>query len=465
MRPDELAFASALEQAELVRRGEVGPVELVELYLERIDALNPRLDAYLTVAADHALEIAREKEQAGSEHDRPPFDGVPIAIKDLNNTAGIRTTMGSAQWRDRVPDFDDWVVARLKAAGFVILGKTNTPEFGSRPTTESPGYPPARNPWDRDRSAGGSSGGAAAALAAGLCPIAQGSDGGGSIRIPAAWCGLFGMKAARGRVSSAPGSQSFNSCNGVLTRTVADSAAALDTIAGPAPGDAWWAPIPERPFAAEVGTEPGPLRVAFTTAHPVEGCEVEPAWSDAVASTAALLEQLGHEVVEDEPERFDTASAAAAVAGSIAAGELPPIETLDPVNQTIITIAQGSTAVDAAEAMIGIQAWARRIAPFFDRYHTLLTPTLAARPPRIGEDIMSAGSFEQLLEVTRVIAFTPPWNQSGQPAMAVPAGFDADGLPVSVQFVGRPADEATLFRLAAQLEAARPWADARPPIS
>ncbi|HSC27476.1 MAG TPA: amidase, partial [Vicinamibacterales bacterium] len=229
---NELAFTSALEQRDLVRRREVSPSELVELYLERIEQLNPQLDAFLTVATDHARAAARaaEKEFAASRDnaDLPPFLGVPISIKDLNDTAGIRTTHATAAWRDRVPDEDDEVVARIRRAGFIILGKTNTPEFGSRAVTQSPAYPSGRNPWDVSRTCGGSSGGAGAAVAAGLGAVAQGSDGGGSIRIPSGWNGVFGIKPSRGRVSSAPGPQSWNATNGPIARTVADAAALLD---------------------------------------------------------------------------------------------------------------------------------------------------------------------------------------------------------------------------------------------
>ena len=461
---DDLAYTGALEQAALVRAGDLSPLDLVDLYLDRIEALNPKLDAYLTVAADHAREQARAK--TGATGDLPPFHGVPISVKDLNSTAGIRTTSGTAAWHDRVPDFDDEVVKRIKAAGFVVLGKTNTPEFGSRATTESPHYPPARNPWDTSRTPGGSSGGAAAACAAGLCPIAQGSDGGGSIRIPSAWCGLFGMKPSRGRVSSAPGIQSFYATNGFLARTVADSAAALDAVAGPAPGDAWWAPPPARPFLAEVGADPGRLRIAFTAAHPDGTTEVAEAWRAAVTETATLLDSLGHDLVEDAPEPLVLVNTAAAAAGFMAAADWPARETLDPVNQTVLAIGEAATAKEMARSMIDIQLWIRRVAPFFERYDVLLSPTLAGPPPRIGDRIMGTeDSLDALMEVTRLVAFTPTWNQSGQPTMAVPSGFDADGLPVSVQCVGRAADEATLFRLGAQLEAARPWASARPPVA
>jgi len=266
---EELAFASALEQRDLLRSREVSPVELVDMHLARIERLNPQLDAYLTVATDFAREAARlaEKQLAAGGDDLPPFLGVPISIKDLNETAGIRTTHGTAEWHERVPDFDDEVVARIKRAGFVILGKTNTPEFGSRSVAQTLAYPPGRNPWDVTRTPGGSSGGAGAAVAAGLGPVAQGSDGGGSIRIPSAWCGLFGIKPSRGRVSMAPGPQSWNATNGPMARTVADAAALLDAMAGYATGDGWWLSDPPRPFLDEARTAPRHLRIAWTTSR------------------------------------------------------------------------------------------------------------------------------------------------------------------------------------------------------
>src|SRR5438067_1694392 len=300
MTDTELAFASALEQAELVRTKQVTPVGLVELYATRIEKLNPELNAFVTLSLDRALDEAREAESHAGDDDIPPFYGVPISIKDLNDTAGIRTTQGSAAFAERVPDTDDDVVAALKRAGFIILGKTNTPEFGNGPWTEPLAFGPTRNPWDTERTPGGSSGGAAAALAAGLCPISQGSDGGGSIRIPASCCGLFGIKPSRGRVSHSPGAQSFLSQNGPIARSVADAAALLDVLAGYATGDAWYAPPPERPFADEVGRPPGRLRIAFTTRGEMDAA-VAPGNRQAVHETAKLLEELGHDVVEAAP--------------------------------------------------------------------------------------------------------------------------------------------------------------------
>jgi amidase len=463
----DLAFASALDQAAMIRRGDLSPSELVDGYLERIEQLDGKLDSYLTVAADQAREAARGAEQraARGDFEGSPFLGVPVSIKDLADTAGIRTTHGTATFADRVPDHDDEVVARIKRAGFVILGKTNTPEFGSRSTTESPAYPTARNPWDTERTPGGSSGGAGAGLAAGLAPIAHGSDGGGSIRIPAAWCGLVGLKPSRGRVSWAPGGQSWNATNGPLARTVADAAAFLDAVAGYVTGDYWWAPPHERPYLEEVGADPGRLRIAFTTRHPMAGVTVADAWREAVHATARQLEELGHDVAEADPPEFDVASTALIAAAARAADpNLPPMDTLDFPNRTIVQLARAATAADLAAAQSALQAATRRYVAFFDDYDVLLTPTLASGPPRIGEQIMGNEDWEGMLELLEIVAFTPTANMTGQPAIALPTGLDADGLPVSVHLVGRPADEATILRVAARLEAAIPRLP-RPPVS
>jgi amidase len=463
---DDLAFTPALEQAALIRAGEVSPKELVEATLARIERLDPQLDAFLTVATDQARAAAREAEaRLRNGGDLPPFLGVPISIKDLNDTAGIRTTHGTATWHDRVPDRDDEVVARIRRAGFVIVGKTNTPEFGSRSTTETPAYPTARNPWDPTRTPGGSSGGAGAAVATGMGSVAQGSDGGGSIRIPSAWCGVFGIKPSRGRVSGAPGQQSWNATNGPLARTVADAAALLDVMEGYASGDAWWLSTPERPFLDEVGAPTGRLRIAWTAAHPDPEMEVEPAWRDAVAETVELLADAGHDLVETAPPQLDLGEIALVPASTVATRpDLPPVDTLDATNRTLVAITEASTATDLAVALRRLQEETRRAVAFFDDFDVLLTPTLAARPPLLGERIMGDEDWEGMLQLLRIVAFTPTWNMSGQPAVAVPAGLDATGLPVSVQLVGRPADEATIIRLSAHLEEARPWRDLRPPI-
>lgn len=469
---DDLAFTPALVQAELIRRGEVSPTQLVECYLERIERLNPRLGAYLTVAGDFARDHAARAEQvlARGADDLPRFHGVPISIKDLNDTAGIRTTGGTAAWAGRIPDRDDEVVTRVKRAGFVILGKTVTPEFGPLNVSEPPAYPPGRNPWDPARSCGGSSGGAAAALVAGLCPISQGSDGGGSIRNPSAWCGTFGLKPTRGRVSDAPRPMQHFSTNGPMGRTVADTAALLDVLAGYATGDAYWAPPPERSFLDEASAPPGRLRVAWHShpGLPVE--QVAPAHRAAAQDTAALLAELGHDVEETQPPAFDAellGRTSLAFAANLAAreAEFPPLDTIAPWNRTMIELGRAIPAGDYVRAMNDIQDAARRVVGFFDDFDVLVTPTVAQPPPLVGA-LADAEDF--MTNVPRLFALTPftaMWNLTGQPAVSLPLAFDEHGLPVGVQVVGRPADEATLIRLSAQVETARPWADRRPPVS
>jgi len=466
----DLAFTSAVRQAELVRNGDVTPSELVELYLTRIDDLNPQLNAYITVAADFARSAARsaERQLASGDGDVAPFLGVPISIKDLADTADIVSTHGTAQWNDRVPERDDEVVARIKAAGFVILGKTIVPEFGPLNVSEPPGYPPGRNPWDPTRSCGGSSGGAAAALAAGLCPVSHGSDGGGSIRNPAAWCGVFGLKPSRGRVSAAPAPQQLFAINGPLARTVADAAALLDVMAGYSTGDAWWAPSPDRWLLDEVGVEPGRLRVAF---HPHPGVEpdaIEPAHRRAAEDTAALLEGLGHLVVPTEPpvfgaEMLGQTAILFAVGHAAQAPNLPPLDTLDPWMKTMIEMGRLVSATDYAGALDAIQRRSREVVAFFDDYDVLLCPTVAQAPPKVGA--MADASIEEMSTFFAMTPFTALWNTTGQPAVTLPLAYDDAGLPVGVQLVGRPADEATLVRVSAQIENASPWVGRRPPVS
>ena len=473
MNDRDLAFTPALEQAELVRRGEVSPSELVECYLRRIEELNPALGSYITVAAEQARSAARDAEATLARPDdgtRPPFLGVPISIKDLNDTAGIRTTHGTAEWRDRIPDADDEVVARIRRGGFVPLGKTVTPEFGPLNISEPPAYPPGRNPWDSTRTCGGSSGGAAAALVAGLCPVSQGSDGGGSIRNPSSWCGAFGIKPQRGRVSAAPHPQSFFSINGPIGRTVADAAALLDVLAGPAPGDAWWAPPFARPLREEVGAEPGRLRVAFHEHPGVERDACASANRQAARATAELLADLGHDVEESAPSGYDedilVQSSTVFAANHAAEAELmpyPPLETLDPWMRTLIEMGRLVSATDYVKAMHQLQDLVRRTVPFFETYDLFVSPTVAGPPPPIGS--MTGVGIEDVMKFWALTPFTALWNTTGQPAMSLPLAHDKAGLPVGVQVVGRPAAEATLVQVAAQIEAARPWINRRPPVS
>jgi amidase len=458
----ELAFLPATEQAALVAAGEVSPVELVETYLERIARLDPELGAYVTVRADEALAEARAWDGNG------PFAGVPIALKDLDSTAGTRTTFGSRAFADYVPELDLAHVRRLKEAGFIVLGKTATPEFGTTAFTESELTGATRNPWDTGRTVGGSSGGAAAAVAAGLAPIAQGSDGGGSIRIPASCCGVFGLKPSRGRISNAPFGPGIGlSTTGPLARTVADAAAYLDAVAGYEWGDPWTAPPPERPFAEEAGAEPGGLRIAVTSVPPSEA-DVHPACRAAAADAAALLASLGHEVEEAAPDwggpgLSEDFTPLWQVAPTLYGVE--DLSLLTPFNQALAAGAGRTSSAEYVAALVRLQQRARRVVAFWEEYDLLLTPTLALPPVPVGWAAEEDDPWEQYARAARFTPFTPLFNVTGQPAASLPLHWSDDGLPIGVQLVGPPAGEALLLRVCAQLEAARPWAQRRPPVS
>ena len=461
---DELAFAPALEQAARVRAGDVSPLELVDLYLERIERLDPDLNAYVTVDAEGARAAAAAPADG-------PFRGVPIPIKDLNETAGLRTTYSCKAFADHVPATDAGVVRRIRDAGFVIIGKTNTPEFGSIGMTESELNGDCRNPWERSRTPGGSSGGAAAAVAAGLAPVAHASDGGGSIRIPASCCNLFGLKPSRGRVSPAPyGSGSLGlGTSGPIARTVRDAAALLDVMAGYAPGDFYVAPEPERPFLAEADVPPVRLRVAVTTTPPID-VPVDPACREAVRVAAELLAELGHDVVEATPDwRSDDAIDQFTRIWQIgpAISGVEDLALLEPLNRMLAEQARATPSPEAAQAVVRLQALARRIVAFWEDVDVVLSPTLALPPVPIGwtwadADGDPAVAFSKQWQWT---PFTAIVNVTGQPAMSVPMHRTEDGLPIGVHVIGRPFAEATLLRLAAQLEDARPWADVRPVVS
>ena len=459
----ELAFLPATEQARLVRERQVSPVELVALCLERIERLDPGLGAFVTVRAEEALAEARAKADEPAE---APFHGVPIALKDLDTTAGIRTTFSCPAYAGYVPDFDVAHVRKLREAGFVVLGKTNTPEFGTTCFTDSDLNGPCRTPWDLTRNAGGSSGGSAAAVAAGLVPIAQGSDGGGSIRIPASCCGLLGLKASRGRVSNAPFVPGIGlGTSGALTRTVADAAAYLDLVAGYEWGDPFPAAPPERPFAAEVGADPGRLRIAVTTAPPLD-VPIDPACVEAALAAAELLASLGHDVHEAAPawggEQLmeDFLPVWQAVP---ALYPVPDVSGLSPLNRWFLERSHATTSPEYAGAIGRLQLRAREIVSFWADHDLLLTPTLAMLPAPVGWEAEPEDPAEQFGRAVRFTPFTAAFNVTGQPALSVPLHWTDDGLPVGVQLVGPPLGDALLLRVAAQLETARPWLDRRPP--
>jgi len=460
----ELAFLSAVEQARLIRERRVSSVELVELYLARIARLEPELNAFVTVRGEGALADARAADRTSSE---APFRGVPIAVKDVTATAGIRTTYSSNAFAEYVPDFDTAVVRRLRAAGFVVLGKTNTPEFGTTAFTESDLNGATRNPWNIERTPGGSSGGSAAALAAGLVPVAHGTDGGGSIRIPASCCGVFGLKPSRGRVSTAPfTSLEGLSTSGPISRSVADAAHLLDVLTGYEPGDPWWAPPPERPFAEETDP-PGPLRVAVTSAPPID-TPVDPECDAALTSAATLLASLGHDLAEAAPPWREPGLEHTFITVWQVGPALHPVEDLallTSLNRGLVESASSTSAADYGRAVVRLQAVARRTVAFWEDFDIVLTPTLALPPVPIGWQEEVEGAIEQLLRNTVFTPFTAIANLTGLPAASLPLHWTADGLPVGVQAIAPPAGDALLLRLAAQVEEARPWAGKRPPLS
>ncbi|HVA59219.1 MAG TPA: amidase [Mycobacteriales bacterium] len=449
---DPLAFLPALEQADLIRRGELTPAELVEIYLERTAALDPDLGAYVTVDADRVRAAAA----AAASHpatDTAPLRGVTLSVKDLTRTAGLRTTLGIAGLRDDLPERDDHVVTALHRAGLLLLGKTTTPALGLGCVSEPAGLPAARNPWDRTRSAGGSSGGAAAAVAAGLCAAAHGTDGGGSIRIPAAWCGVVGVKPTRGRVSAAPAASSLTATSGPLARTVTDAAALLDAMSGPTPGDAFAVPLPDRPFRLEASTAPSRLTVGVAVGR----TPLDPDVAAGLDRVIGLLPRLGHRVSAREPEPHWDMMISPYLHPLLGATVRQALATLTvdaPLDPLLGAASREApvSADDYAAATAELLTRARRAAEAFGDVDVLLTPTVAKTPPLIGAH-RELPVAELFATWESYVPFTTMWNWTGQPAISLPVGFGADSrLPMAVQLVGRVADEATLFRLAGQLE-------------
>jgi amidase len=471
---DELSLLDATAQAELIRTGQVTAAELAQAAIERIEALNPVLNAVVTPVFDRALDAAR----AGPAG---PFAGVPYLLKDLAcEMEGVRFTEGSRFLAGHVSISDQDLVVRLRQAGLVILGKTNTPEFGLAPACEPVLFGPARNPWDTGRSTSGSSGGSAAAVASGMVPFAHGNDLGGSLRYPASACGLFALKPTRARNPLGPEYGDVAAGAAVehaLTRTVRDSAALLDATAGPALGDPYWAPPPARPFAAEVGADPGRLRIAYTARTP-DGDLGHPDCVAAAEHAARLCASLGHEVAEADWPGF-TPEVGKAIWVMITAatawilrywirrvGREPGPDEIEPLTRALWQAGEKVTAAEWLLAVEDIQRFGRDVARFFTSYDTFLTPTMSTPPLPIGTMVSTPDDPWRSLEVSSqtvryagVVA-----NITGNPAMSVPLWWNDHGLPIGVHFLGRFGDEATLICLASQLEACQPWADRLPAV-
>jgi amidase len=457
------------ELAARIRARDLSPVEVTEHYLRRATDRGDQVGAFFAIAADQALDQAREAEKAVGAGEDKPLLGVPIPVKDLNFAKGLPITFGSALFKDSIAPTDDHVAMAIRASGAVIYGKTATPEFGLPCYTETDVGAPARTPWDLTRSAGGSSGGAAAAVAAGLAPAAQGSDGGGSIRIPASVCGLFGIKPTRGRVSGGPLLPDLAglSVSGPIARTVADAALLLDVLAGNHPGDMYTLPAPDRSFRSHASAEPPRLRIARTLDHAVEGADVHPDCVRAYEDASALLAELGHDVEDiaspfgpDMVRHFETLWYTMALLAPVdAAGE----QKLRPLTRYLRERGAAISAAQLIGAQAALQSATRTALTALSGYDAILTPTLAQPPAKVGwfEEVGPAENFERQKAFT---PFTAVYNVSGQPAVSVPLHWNPAGLPVGVMLAGRMGEEATLIELAAQLERARPWRDRHPPV-
>jgi amidase len=470
---------TALELATSIADGQLSPVEVTDHYLDRIDRLNSQTGAFYTVTAELAKEQAATAEKLVGESRKageraaslPPLTGVPIPIKDLNMVAGVRMTLGSTIFADYVATEDDYVVAELRKAGIVITGKTATPEFGLPCYTETKIGPPARTPWDLSRSAGGSSGGAAAAVAAGLAPAAQGSDGGGSIRIPASVCGLFGIKPSRGRISGGPLMPDLSglSTDGPIARTVEDAALLLDVMSCNYPGDMYlMPPLPEgESFLGHARREPGKLRIGRSLTNVVPGAVVHGDCLAAYEDASRLLEELGHEVEDVElPFGSDAVPMFELLWYSMAT--LAPIapeqeEQLLPLTAYLRGRGLKVSASELIFAEAYLQSVMRPSLALMNGFDAFLSPTLASPPVPVGyfDEVDPAENFERQKRFT---PYTALYNISGQPAVSLPLYWNSDGLPIGVMLAGRMGDEATLISLSAQIEAARPWRDRHPPI-
>ena len=476
MSDSELMFRPIDELAELVKSGEISALELVDSSLERIDALNPTYNAFIDVFHEKARADAAK---VGSG-DQRPLAGVPVAIKNNRPVEGERLTFAAEVMGDFRASHDAFLVRRLRDAGAIIVGTTNLPEFGILPTTEPRRFGPSRNPWDTTRTSGGSSGGSAAAVASGMIPFGHANDGGGSTRIPAACCGLVGLKPQRGRISSGPDvGGSFLGIDGVLTRTTAETALALDILAGYEAGDAYWAAAPSKPFSELARETPKGLKIAMTLEPPLEGATLDPTSVTAVNDAAELLRELGHEVIEVNPpwnvpgmlQLFSALfgpmiSLQIAFAQMVTGSEFTE-DQMEPLSWSIWQQSQEINAVMGFGAEVQMQALARMIVSWAEDYDAILCPALAEPPVTLGTiDSCSDDPMGAFARSGLFTPFTAISNATGSPAISVPLYQNDDlGLPLAVQFIGRPESEGLLLALSAQLENALPWAGRRAPIA
>jgi len=468
MTHEDLCFAPAVKIAALIRERKISPVEVTDAFLARIEKTNPRLNAYVTVTADLAREAAKRAEaaiMAGAE--MGPLQGVPFSVKDLVFTAGVRTTGGSLVFRDFIPDADSLVVARLKEAGGIMLGKTNTPEFGYKATTENLIFGATHNPWALERTPGGSSGGASAATAAGLAPLSVGTDGGGSIRIPASCTGIYGLKPTFGRVPSLPGFGGWHSLShtGPMTRTVADAALMMDVIAQSDERDRLCLPTVAQSFSEAVKSHPRRLRIGWT--RDLGYAAVDPQVVSAVEKALPAFREIGWEVEEtnpDFPDPFDTFTTTVRAENYVMVGDLLSRhpDLLDPGMRAFAQVSAGITALDYLRANQERARLCIQLAAFFEKYDLLVTPTLPVPPITINTWLKEVAGRK--VHILGWLIFTYPFNLTGNPAASVPCGWTADGLAIGMQIIGRRFADALVLQASAAFEEARPWAQRRPKI-
>ena len=459
-------YIEAHELRDLVLKKEVRPREVAEFFIARVQKLNPKLGAFMTITAERALADAdRLEKMSAADAAHSPLFGVPYSLKDLTATKGIRTTMGSKNYENFVPTVDSELAIRMHNAGGILIGKTTTPELGGRPTTEGGLCPPARNPWNLEHTAGGSSGGAGSALAAGLGPIAEGSDGGGSIRIPSACCGVVGLKPSRGRISMAPlfgEAWAGFATPGPMGRSVRDVATMLDVIHGPVVGDPYWAPEPITSFKAAVEIAPRRCRIGVISKSAL--AKVDDETLSALDDACKAFEAMGHKI---EPLNVDPGGRMREVVASLIAAGVSSVpiekpELMDPVVRDLWSAGKKISASEYIGSVMQMHNMARDLVQELAPYDAIISPVTSRPAVKLGtlpSKLETSGD-----EVYAWIPFTFPFNATGQPAFSLPNGFSKGGLPLALQIVGRQTDEVTIIGLAAQFEKARPWKDKHPPI-